>query len=500
MRSLLTLVLLAGAVAAPAQPPGRITSAGFLSHVRVLSGDDMDGRGNGTEGLERAADYIGGQFRAAGLARGGDRGTFDQVFESEVRVEPPATSTVTLRLPEGARALRLGLDFYPLSLLDRPPGHGAGEVKDAPLVFAGYGIAAPGLGYDDFAGLDVGGAAVLVMTHEPQEHDERSVFDGRNLTPGAAIAVKAREARERGARMLIVVEDPSHAEDRTMRGAWWADPQTEAMGIPVVRAGREQIERALPTLDLERLAGGIDRSLAPASRPVAGVSVSYVEQRAQFTARLRNVVGILRGSDASRATEAVVVGAHYDHVGRGGALSVAPEAAGEIHNGADDNASGVAALLEMARQAARTRSRFGRSVVLVAFAGEELGLRGSARYVDHPSVPLDRTVAMLNLDMVGRARGRLMVGVFDRRNTLAPVVGRLRTWTRLALQDFSSGGYAEDQSDIASFARLGVPSVAFFTGFHPDYHRPTDDWPRIDAEGGAEVARLALRLVEELAR
>ncbi|MDH4064293.1 MAG: M20/M25/M40 family metallo-hydrolase [Acidobacteriota bacterium] len=500
MRPLLTLALLAAASAVAAQAPAGITGRGFLDHVRLLSSDEMDGRGNGTEGLERAANYIAGQFRTAGLSPGGDEGSFDQVFESEVRVEPPATTTIGLRLPDGTLALKLGHDFYPLSMLDRAAGSLAADVREAPLVFAGYGISAPGLGYDDFAGINVVGAAVLVMTHEPQEHDGRSAFDGRNLTPGAALSAKATEARERGARLLLVVEDPSHAEDRAMRGAWWADPQTENMGIPVLRVSRDQIADALPDLDLEQVAGRIDRALTPASRGFPGVTVSYVERRAQFSARLRNVVGVLRGSNPERAGEAVVVGAHYDHVGRGGALSEAPEATGEIHNGADDNASGTAALIEMARAAARTPARFGRTIVFVAFAGEELGLRGSALYVERPAVPIEHTVAMINLDMVGRARGRLMIGVFDRRGALAPVIRQMRGWTRLSLRDFSKGGYAEDQSDVASFANSGVPAVAFFTGFHPDYHRPTDDWPLVDAEGGAEVARLALRLVSQLAQ
>ncbi|MEZ5283777.1 MAG: M20/M25/M40 family metallo-hydrolase [Vicinamibacterales bacterium] len=374
------------------------------------------------------------------------------------------------------------------------------SLSNAPVVFAGYGISAPGLGYDDFAGIDVTGAAVIVLTHEPQEADPQSVFDGRNLTPGAALAAKAHAAREHGARMLLVVEDPSHATDRTMRPGWWSDPQSEPMGIPVVRVGRDRLEQALPALALEETARQIDRRLRPASRALAGVRVEYVERRAQFVARLRNVVGMLRGADAARAEDVVVVGAHYDHVGRGGAFSDAPESTGEIHNGADDNASGVAVLLEVARAAGRTRSRFRRSLVFAAFAGEELGLRGSAHYAEAPPVPLSRTSAMVDLDMVGRARGRVMVGVFDRAGRLGAIRPRLARWTQLTVQDFTHGGYEEAQSDGAAFSARGVPVIAFFTGFHADYHRPSDDWPRIDAEGGAAIARLTLRLLEELAR
>jgi Zn-dependent M28 family amino/carboxypeptidase len=140
-------------------------------------------------------------------------------------------------------------------------------------------------------------------------------------------------------------------------------------------------------------------------------------------------------------------------------------------------------------------------VIFAAFAGEELGLRGSAHYVAHPAWPVERTAAMINLDMIGRAQGRVMVGVFGPSPLLPSLAARLRPWTRLLVHDFgSAGGYDQEASDVASFAARGVPAVAFFTGFHPDYHRPSDDWPRVDAEGGAEIARLALRLVEVLSR
>ncbi len=500
MRRALLLVML-GAATLAAQDLARPTAASYLAHVRHLASDDFGGRGNGTPELERAAEYIAAQFREAGLAGGAGDGSFDQPFDTEVRIEPPSSTTMVLARGSLTHTFALGLDFYPLSALDRAPGARPPSFDDTPLVFAGYGISAPGLGYDDYAGIDVRGAAVLVLTHEPQENDEDSIFDGRNLTPAASISAKAREARDRGARLLMVVEDPSHIDDRAMRGVWWSDPQRDTLGIPVLRVARERLAQAAPGLDLERVGYDIDRTLAPRSKPLPDLTLRYVEHRAQFTTRIRNVVGVLRGSDPLLAHEAIVVGAHYDHVGTGGEFSEAPEATGHIHNGADDNASGTAALLEMARAAATTRERFRRSVVFVAFAGEELGLRGSKHYVDHPPIPLDRTMAMVNLDMVGRARGRVLVGSFGWRGGFPALFRRMRSWTRLRLEDFlRGGGYQQDQSDGASFASRGVPALAFFTGFHADYHRPSDDWGRIDAQGGAEVARLALRVVEELAR
>jgi hypothetical protein len=476
-----------------AQAPPRIEPSRYFAHVKWLSADDLGGRGNGSDALERAAAYVRDRFREAGLEE------FDQPFESEVSIEPPATATLVVEDRGRRRSLALGRDYYPLSILERAPATPPPSLDDIPIVFAGYGISAPALNYDDFAGVDVRDTAAVVLTHEPQEHDRLSAFDGRNLTPGAAIAQKARAARDRGARLLMVVEDPSHVSDPTTRSEWWTDPQSDDMVIPVLRVARDRIEEAIPDLDLARAAETIDRTLRPQSRRLGMARLTYVEYRARFTATLRNVIGIRRGADSALAGEAVVVGAHYDHIGSGGSLSESPLTAGQVHNGADDNASGVAALIEIARAATRSPSRLRRSLVFAAFAGEELGLRGSEQYVAAPPIALSRTRAMINLDMVGRARGRVLVGAFGSLPG-APLLPRLRGWTRLTVQDFARGGYSAEESDVGPFAKRGVPSVAFFTGFHADYHRPSDDWPAIDAEGGAAVADLALRLVEDLAR
>jgi peptidase M28-like protein/PA domain-containing protein len=403
----------------------------------------------------------------------------------------------------------VGEQYYPLSIIDRTRGEAAPAADRIPAVFAGYGISSASarqdtgelgrdLGYDDFKDIDVRGKAVIVFTHEPQEADARSVFDGTSLTPGAAVAIKAREAMARGAAMLIVVDDPSHHVDYAFSRSWWNDPQSDDMGIPVVRVARARLARALPDVDFERLARTIDITLMPQSRDLPGAAISYTEQRARVRPRLRNVVALVRGSDPERALEAIVVGAHYDHLGLGGRFSDAPDSTGMVHNGADDNASGTAAMLEVCRALARQR-RVPRTVVCAAFAGEEIGLLGSAHYVSDPAVPIDRTVAMINLDMVGRARGHVMVGMFGRRPWMIELPREMRAWTRLAIDDFARGGYQAGSSDDASFTGQGVPAIAFFTGFHSDYHRPSDDVQKIDAEGGAQIAALAVRLVTMLA-
>ena len=192
-----------------------------------------------------------------------------------------------------------------------------------------------------------------------------------------------------------------------------------------------------------------------------------------------------------------MLGAHYDHIGLGGRLSNRPERAGDIHNGADDNASGVAALIEMARAAAADRSRFPRTLVFVAFAGEERGLLGSAHYTGNPSVPLDKTVAMLNLDMIGRSRGWVEVGGLDEVPSLAADVEAAAHATGDI--EIRRGGPSAGRSDDSSFVVRRVPALHFFTGFHADYHGPGDDWDRVNGTGVARIATLALDLAARIA-
>lgn len=471
----------------------RVDPDRYLTHVRTLASDELGGRGNGTPGLARAAEYIASEFKKARLEPGGDTATYLQAFDAAGRYDD-AASTLLFRSTGVETPFRVGIHYYPLSAPSplQPPTRPTVE-----LVFAGYGIAAPGLGYDDYAGLDVNGKAVVVFTHEPQENDPRSVFDGRTLTPHSDIGHKADVALGRGARLLIVVEDPSHVADRALTSAWKRDPQIAAYGIPVVRVDRARLDRMLTALDIDSVAREIDLTLRPMSRALVGATITYTEPLVALSPQLHNVVGILKGSDPSLASEAIVIGAHYDHLGLGSRFSRQPEDAGQIHNGADDNASGTSVVIEMAHAASGQRARFKRSVVFATFAGEELGLLGSAYYVQHAPLSIRKTIAMMNLDMVGRAHGRVMISGIERQPRLARLVAELKPLSTLRLDDFRDG-YGDGASDNDSFEREHVPTLLFFTGFHDDYHRPTDDWDLIDAPGAVEIARLALAITARL--
>jgi Peptidase family M28/PDZ domain len=209
-------------------------------------------------------------------------------------------------------------------------------------------------------------------------------------------------------------------------------------------------------------------------------------------------VGILRGSEPSLRSEFVVVGAHYDHLGRSARFSMSPNSTGQIHHGADDNASGTAAVMEMARAAVEARSDFKRSIVFMTFAGEELGLLGSSYYVQHPLVPIDDIVAMINLDMVGRAGGRILVDGLANAPSIEDDLKVAQKSSGISLTALK-GSPGAGASDDASFSLKKIPAINFFSGFHADYHRPSDTWEKIDAAGGAAVADLALALARQIA-
>jgi hypothetical protein len=495
-RYALVLAVLCGGQAlfadAAAYSDYRIDPLQYLNHVKALASDDFAGRGNGTPGLGRAADYIAAEFKKARLIGGGDNRDYLQRFDASGYLEGGA-GTLLLHTPGGDIAFRIGLQYYPLSTLSS-----AGA--PAPIVavaFAGYGIEAPGLGYDDYAGLDAAGKAVIVFTHEPQENDSTSVFEGRALTPHSDLREKAAVAARHGARALIVVEDPTHAVDRALTREWTRDPQIDRFDIPVFRVDRARLDRALTAIDFESTARRIDRLLTPDSRDLDAVTLAQIDPLTPLSSSVSNVIGVWRGSDPAVAAEAIVIGAHYDHLGRGGRSSEDASGVGQIHNGADDNASGTAAIIGMAQTLGRNGMRFRRSIIFAAFAGEEIGLLGSQYYTRRPPVGASKTIAMINLDMIGRARGRVMVSGLD-RPPFAAALRLVRSSVTLRLTDFRDG-YQDGASDNASFEREHIPTLAFFTGFHDDYHRPSDDWDQIDAQGGSQIAQLALAVAAQLA-
>jgi hypothetical protein len=494
-RCALLAALFAGIISAAAPP---IDPQALLEHIKFLASDELQGRGNGTAGLERAGDYIAAQFKAAGLAPGGSNGDWFQPFELTAGLRIADGNSLVIRTKDQAVRLSLGQSYYPLAVTAADGSNGYSmDLMGVPLVFAGYGLSAPSANYDDYARLDVAGKAVLIFSHEPQENQSDSRLNGSRPMRDTTLYSKALAARTRGAVALLVVSDPSHRVDQANYKLFEIESDAEDHQIPVLRIRRDEVEPLIKAWDLDRTAAVIDRDLIPRSRALPEATVDYTQRLSLNRRTVRNVVGILRGADATAAGEAIVLGAHYDHVGFGGRFSTTPERTGEIHNGADDNASGIAALIEIARAAAADRARFPRSLVFVAFAGEERGLLGSLHYTMAPAVPLDKTVAMINLDMIGRARGgKVEVGGLNIAPSLEPDV---QAAAKIAGLDARRGGPGSGRSDDSSFVDRRIPALHFFTGFHDDYHNPDDDWNKIDAGGTARVATLAMELAARIA-
>jgi hypothetical protein len=468
-------------------PPVRFEPARIASDVAWLADDAREGRGVGTPGVAAAAAYLGEGFRAAGFAPGGDDGSFLQRFEMPIEIHVE-TASLALR---GAPLAR-GSDFEPfLASAD-------GSASGTP-VFAGYGISAPELGYDDYHEIDVAGRIVLVLDDRPS--GKKSPLRGPQAAELLRRAYKIANARARGAVAVLVAPAGPSGKDPILpgnAGRDWANPTQQAGALPSLAVSWQAASRIVAAAGGETLAARkarIDRSGKPASASLPGAELSLavvVERRRGLEA---NVVAILEGSDPALRKEAVVIGAHYDHLGRGEFGSLAPDRRGEIHNGADDNASGAAGLLELARVfGSQPRPR--RSLVLAAFSGEEAGLVGSREYAATPPIPLASTVAMLNLDMIGRLRGAtLFVFGTETSPDFPKLVGSAAEAAQLGV-NLNQGAFAP--SDQTSFLAQGVPVLFFFTGTHGAYHTPDDDAAEIDGPGEAAVLRVVYQAAREL--
>lgn len=469
----------------------RIHSDRLQDHVRFLASADLKGRGTGTPELDRAANYIAKTFKDVGLEPAFGKSYF-QPFKVTVGAGLGKNNTAAAERGSDKQVLKLDSDYLPLNLSDN------GHARLA-LVFAGYGITADEHRYDDYLHMDVSGKAVIVLRHEPQEENPQSVFAGTELTTHSQIVSKAINARNHGARAMILVNDPvPHAgeEDALVKFGSLAGPDNA--GLLLIHVSRATVDAWLaPTgkslADLQR---AIDEKLTPQSSYIADTTLEVTVDVERRMAETRNVAGILRGSDPALAGEAVVVGAHYDHLGLGERNSLAPSQAGKVHHGADDNASGTAALLELARALAAERKELKRSVVFLAFSGEELGLLGSSFYTKNPAWPIDRTAAMINLDMVGRPRdNKLFVGGIGTSPGFRQLVEKANAGGFQL--SFTESGYGS--SDHQSFYIANVPVVFFFSGLHADYHKPSDTADRINSADHARAAELALHTAEALA-
>jgi len=430
----------------------------YLADVEWLSDDARAGRGLGGAGLAAAADWLEQQFIAIGLEPAGEAGGYRQRFDAVVSVENgPATM--------------LRIDGEPLSDTDfMVPGFSSSASASAAVVFAGWGIVSDEHGIDDYEGVAAEGKVVLVRRYTPKD----GVFEDEELQRRLGdIRYKAFTAREHGAVALLIADLPLADDiDEAPFPVVRADNQGDA-GMPVAVIRRDWAKRLLD----------------------GGKEVTITTDLLERTQPVDNIVGRLTARE--RMAGAVMIGAHYDHLGMGGPGSLAPES-NEPHSGADDNASGTAALLEAARVLAARASDLSRDVVFVAFTGEESGLLGSSELAKSPlpgTAPAG-LVAMLNMDMVGRLRGNRVAilggeSAEEWNDIVQPHCAELKIQCQL-------GGDGYGPSDQTPFYAAGVPVLHFFSGAHDDYHLPSDDAEFINAAGGVQIANLVASLAADL--
>jgi hypothetical protein len=471
-----------------ARPPAQEEALSELQkHARYLASERLSGRGVDTPGIKLARDYIATEFARHGLLPAGDNSAYFQSFEVAVGVTVRQPSSLTIA--RGA-PLKLNEDWVPLGLST------SGRVA-AEMVFVGYGVTAKDYGYDDYAGVDVEGKIALVLRYEPPPKDAESPFKKHpDYSHHSTLRTKANNARAHGAIGMILVDlntGPSKRELLATSSSLWRGGRS----LVSAQVKRDVIERQLDArgISLPALKQKIDGSGKPASTPLSGVTAAVEVNLEEVRERAENVVAMLPGSDPELKEENIVIGAHYDHLGFGHFGARDPSAAGTIHFGADDNASGTAVLLDIARRLSQLPIKPARTIVFAAFSGEELGLYGSRRFVDGAEV-ISSTKAMINLDMVGRLRSNRLT-VFGARsgNDLSGIVTTAAGRLGLHVEESDNIG----RSDHLSFYNKKIPVLHFFTGIHGDYHRATDTSDKLNYQGMAKVSDLVMATALEIA-
>ncbi len=457
-----------------------------------LASDELEGRGVQTEGLNLAAEYIAKSFKSSGLKPLPGLDGYFQPFNMTISSAVGPRTALTI----GDHAFKVDDDFVPMGL--SAEGTFAGQVA-----FVGYAISSEQFKYDDFADVDLKGKVALAMRYEPVDSAGKSRFTPDGRSDQATFTAKAKAAADHGAIALLIVNPPDQDsdsdDDRLMSMTRSGGGKASIPVLHVTRSTAERILKLGGAKELAALHNQIDSSGKPHSFVLGNVSASGEVELKREQREIRNVVAYIPGQGEGK-DEYIVVGAHYDHLGRGEAGSMSMNSRNQIHNGADDNASGTVAMLQMARHFAKSKPA--RSIIFIAFTGEERGLLGSAHFVNNPPVPLDRIVAMLNLDMVGRLKGdALEVGGTGTASEFDAMVKAVDVKTPLKLKPAASrvgGRGGLGPSDHASFAAKKIPVIFLWTGNHIDYHRPTDDADKINFVGMAQIVDAAERLVEAL--
>ncbi len=461
------LLLFVGISFAQNQHNPAITAPEIQSHINYLASDELQGRMTGTPELYKAAEYLKSEFQSYGLKPMFD-GSYFQEFPFIKKVEANSDNKILLSNNPN-KPLKLFEDFTPISFSDNLS-------VDGDLVFAGYGISAKDLNYDDYANVDVKDKIVIVFRNHPDMKSPHSKFE-----QFSSLRYKTTNARDKGAKGIIFINTNDKPEDPLIELKY--DNAAKITDIAVLQVKRSLLD----FLKLDDLQKQIDSTLKPESFLIhPKVSASITTDVNEVKSTSVNVGAYVEPKVDKYPNEYLVIGAHFDHLGWGTENSLYTGAP-MIHNGADDNASGTSGLLELAEKFASVSDKIDRKILFVAFSGEELGLLGSAYLVNHFPLPIENAIAMINMDMIGRLN--------DKNDLIVYGTGTSSIWKNLLDEKndydlnltFNDEGFGP--SDHSSFYGKKVPVLFFFTGTHSDYHKPSDDADKINSNGEEKVVK-----------
>lgn len=459
--------------------------------IKFLASDSLEGRAPATQGNYIAAEFIENTFKQNGLLP--LKGSYRQNFNFPYKVVLDGENTITFTrliekpgLPQDMwkpvdKQWKVMEDWIPLGFSEN------GSVKGE-LLFAGYGITSKENNYDDYESVDAKDKIVIVLTGSPEGED-----GGKRFTNYISLKDKATNARDHGALAVIFVK--TQGDSANVFYPLDIERLFKNSNILALQANRTQIATFFPRdKSLFPLEQKINKELKPQSFVIPFTKVSITIGLKVEEKPVPNIIGLVKGNDPKLSDEYIVVGAHFDHLGI--TVPIGSKTNKKlIHNGADDNASGTAAMIELAIRTAQNPLR--RSVIFCAFNGEESGLLGSAYYVRNPLVPIENTVFMLNLDMIGRQKkDELLIFGSKTAVNLMAIIDSLGLVDSLAISKQYSFGMMP--SDHGSFAPLNIPTVMLFTGIHSDYHMPTDDWDKINYKGMVKIIKFAEDIIKTI--
>lgn len=479
-----------------------INASLIKNDLYFLASDSLKGRTTPSPELNSAAKYISDNFAANGVSPV-DNSYFQKVKLGYISLAE--NNSLVIKSKNNEISYKIKKDITPFEMT-------ANKSATAPVVFAGYGIDAPEYRYNDYTNINVKGKIVFVLRHEPGENDQASIFAGKEMTKYSNIDEKVKTAIKYGAVAVLIAQDPLNHLMLTPRGYPWPSlssiipdnllPLTlledENEKVPVVQVGENVIGQLFGSADnLKNIQKKIDEDLRPQSFELKDINAALRTSTITKTADASNVIGFIPGSDPALRDRLIILGAHYDHVG----IKKEHEKGEDyIYNGADDNASGTTALMAVAKAFGNSEIKPKRSILFIAFCGEEKGLFGSRYYTTHPLFSVKKTVAMINMDMLGRnGIDSLMVYGCSQNPGLTEKIKEVNKGINfhLLLLDKILNG----DSDHSSFQNAGIPSVCFHSGMHRDLHKVSDEPDKINAGKIQKTAKLvyltALSLANE---